>query len=106
MATGASIVRARRNASLASYLSGFYRSLNSSPSTTTSDGVASALVPVRKPDLRLPQGSELPSGCFLVERIIAMRKYKVSLVGTCTALCILTNLDKFLMCCCRKHSSI
>ena len=79
----ASCSRARRAASTASFSPGFYRALNSQ--TSAIDNCCSSNVTGRPKatGLILPEevagasDSELPPGCYLVERLIAVRKNKV-----------------------------
>ena len=75
--------RSRRVASRSSFLPGFYKALHS---RTAADSFTASRVDERSGrHLSLPEVSgaagveaELPSGCYLVERVIAARKNKVS----------------------------
>ena len=60
----------RRSASNASYISGFYRTLND---TSIPDESHSSSTQT----LQLGSGA-MPEGCFLVERIVSKRMFKVS----------------------------
>ena len=74
--------RARRSRKAASnsFVSGFYRALNAQSSADVESPSTSATRMTRL-NLRLPTcdtaGDELPSDCFLVERVICTRRYKV-----------------------------
>ena len=74
--------RARRSRKAASnsFVSGFYRSLNAQSSADLDSPSTSAARMIRS-NLRLPTnhtaGDELPSDCFLVERVISTRRHKV-----------------------------
>ena len=67
--------RARRNASSSSFTPGFYRALDTHSSADL-DVMQSCSSPAST--LRIATDyDELPSGCYLVERLISMRKQKV-----------------------------
>ena len=66
--------RAKRTASKDSYVPGFYRSLNA---RSSADSTAPLDSDPASQCLRLPHNSELPSNCFIVERVIFSRKFKV-----------------------------
>lgn len=69
-------VRTRRNASSESYSPGFYRALNNSGTVTSAD-LSSRDSPQ---SLTISDANELPSNCFLVDRVIAKRRCKVSTI--------------------------
>ena len=74
----ATLIRTRRTASSCSYNPGFYRALNNGDNISADLTQASA-----SQSLRLPADTtltELPSDCFLVERVIASRRRKVIIV--------------------------
>ena len=74
----ATLIRTRRTASSCSYNPGFYRALNNGDNISADLIQASA-----SQSLRLPADTtvtELPSDCFLVERVIASRRRKVIIV--------------------------
>ena len=83
----ASCSRARRAASTARFSPGFYRALNSQ--TSAIDNCSSSNVTGRPKATNLilleevagASDSELPPGCYLVERLIAVRKTKYVLPG-------------------------
>ena len=82
-AAASSSSRSRRAASRRSFLPGFYRALHSH---TAADCFTANRVDERSSrHLSLPEvsgaagtGAELPPGCYLVERMVAARKNKVS----------------------------
>ena len=69
-------VRTRRNASSGSYRPGFYHALNDSSIVTSAD-LSSRDSPQ---SLTISDANELPSNCFLVDRVIAKRRCKVSTI--------------------------
>lgn len=71
----ASYSRARRAASSASFSPGFYRALNSQTSANCSMVTKATSLILHQ--VAGASDSELPPGCYLVERLIATRKKKV-----------------------------
>ena len=72
VAPAAMSVRSRRTSAMSSFVPGFYRTLNGDVDASRS---TSAIQPNT---LALcSTGDQLPDGCFLVERVITMRKHKV-----------------------------
>ena len=69
-ASAAMGVRTRRTVSSSSYVSGFYRALNEVQMSSTSTSTTATL--------KLSSSDDpLPNDCFLVERVITVRKHKV-----------------------------
>ena len=75
--------RARRSRKAASnsFVSGFYHALNAQSSADLDSPSTRSAARMIRSNLRLPTnhtaGDELPSDCFLVERVISTRRHKV-----------------------------
>ena len=70
--------RATRNASRSSFTPGFYRALNASDESDIPSCPANLSLPALS---SAGESTELPPGCYLVERVVAMKSHKVSLLS-------------------------
>ena len=73
--------RATRNASRSSFTPGFYRALNASDESDIPSCPANLSLPALSSAGESNLATELPPGCYLVERVVAMKSHKVSLLS-------------------------
>ena len=77
--------RVRRSAAKSSFVSGYYQALHRQ--STADAFTTSSSVPL---SLSVDTDHDLPDGCFLVERLVAVRRYKV-----CHVIIITTSTCKY-----------